>query len=94
MKTPDGNLSLDIQEHPPGETLARARDVSLMFDKDAKAKENSPTRVWLTYTRAGTMYWEVLVGGGPVVCSAQFIIHDGRLEDAANSIVPTVGPAK
>ena len=94
MKTPDGNLSVSIQEHPPGETLARAKEVAMMFNKDAKAKEDSPTRVWLTYTRAGTEYWEVLVPGNPVVCSAHFIIHDDRLEDAANSIVPTVGSAR
>jgi hypothetical protein len=94
MKTPDGNLSVSIQEHPPGETLARAKEVAMMFNKDAKAKEDSPTRVWLTYTRAGTEYWEILVPGNPVVCSAHFIIHDDRLEDAATSIVPTVGPAR
>lgn len=66
MKTPDGNLSVSIQEHPPGETLARAKEVAMTFNKDAKAKEDSPTRVWLTYTRAGTMYWDVLVPGNPV----------------------------
>lgn len=94
MKTPDGNLSVSIQEHPSGETLARAKAVEMMFNRDAKAKEDSPTRVWLTYTRAGTKYWDVLIAGRPVVCSAHFIINDDRLEDAANSIVPTVGPAK
>lgn len=94
MKTPDGNLSVSIQEHPPGEALARAKAVTMMFNKDAKVKEDTPGRVWLTYTRAGTTYWDVLVPGNPVVCSAHFIISDDRLEDAANSIVPTVGPAK
>lgn len=94
MKTPDGNLSVSIQEHPPGETLARAKEVEMMFNKDAKVKEDSPKRVWLTYTRAGTMYWEVLVPGNPVVCSAHFIISDDRLEGAATIIVPTLGPTK
>lgn len=93
MKTPDGNLSVSIQEHPPGETVARAKAVAMMFNKDAKAKEDTPNRVWLTYTRAGTMMWDILIAGNPV-CSAHFIINDDRLEDAANSIVPTVGPAK
>jgi hypothetical protein len=93
MKTPDGNLSVSIQEHPPGETLARAKEVAMMFNRDAKAKEETPTRVWLTYTRAGTMMWDILIAGKPV-CSAHFIINDNRLEDAASSIVPTVGPAK
>jgi hypothetical protein len=94
MKTPDGNLSVSIQEHPPGETLARAKEVAMMFNRDAKVKEDSPRRVWLTYTRAGPMIWDVLVAGNPVVCSAHFIINDDRLDDAANSIVPTVGPSK
>ena len=94
MKTPDGNLSVSIQEHPPGETLADAKEVAMKFNKDAKTKEDSPARVWLTYTRAGMTYWDVLVSGNPVVCSAHFIINDDRLEDAANSIVPTVGSAK
>jgi hypothetical protein len=94
MKTPDGNLSVSIQEHPPGETLARAKEVAMMFNKDAKTKEDSPTRVWLTYTRAGTTNWDVLVPGKTVVCAAHFIINDSRLADAANSIVPTVGPTQ
>ena len=94
MKTPDGNLSVSIQEHPPGETLASAKEVAIKFNKDAKAKEDAPTRVWLTYTRAGTEYWDVLVPGNSVVCSAHFIISDDRLEDAANSIVPTIGAAE
>lgn len=94
MKTADGNLSVSIQENPPGETLARAKAVAMMFNKDAKAKEDTPKRVWLTYTRAGAMIWDFVVAGNPVVCSAHFIINDDRLEGAANSIVPTVGPAK
>jgi len=94
MKTPDGNLSVSIQEHPPGETLAQAKQVEMMINKDAKAKEDSPKRVWLTYTRVGTMYWDILVPGNPVVCSAHFIISDDRLQGAANIIAPTVGPTK
>lgn len=94
MKTPDGNLSVDVQEYPPGETLARARDVAMMFNKDAKVKEDSPKRIWLTYTRIGWENWDIFVPGNPVVCSAHFIIQDARLDDAANSIVPTLGPTK
>jgi len=94
MKTPDGNLSVSVQEYPPGETVARARDVAMMFNKDAKPKENSPNRVWLTYTRTGWTHWDIFVPGNPVVCSAHFIIKDERLDDAAISIIPTLGPTK
>lgn len=94
MKTPDGNLSVSVQEYPPGETVARARDVAMMFNKDAKPKEDSPNRVWLTYTRVGWTHWDVFVPGNPVVCSAHFIIKDARLDDAAISIIPTLGPTK
>lgn len=94
MKTPDGNLSVSVQEYPPGETVARARDVAMMFNKDAKPKEDSPERVWLTYSRAGWEHWDIFVPGNPVVCSAHFAIKDARLEDAAISIIPTLGPTK
>jgi hypothetical protein len=94
VKTPDGNLSVSVQEYPPGETVARVRDVAMMFNKDAKPKEDSPERVWLTYTRAGWTHWDIIVPGNPVVCSAHFIIKNARLDDAAVSIIATLGPTK
>ncbi len=94
MKTPDGNLSVSVQEHPPGETLPEAADVTMKFNRDAKVTERSAKRVWISYQRAGNTMWEVLAAGNPVVCSAHFIIHDARLEDAAKSIVPTLASSK
>ena len=94
MKTPDGNLSVSVQEYPPGETIARARDVAMLSNKDARPNEDSPMRVWLTYTRVGSEHWDVFVPGNPVLCSAHFIIKDARQDDAAISIIPTLGPTR
>jgi hypothetical protein len=93
MKSPNDNASISIQEHAPGETLARAKEVDLLFNKDAKALEDSANRVWLTYRRAGTTYWTVLVAGNPV-CDAGFILNDKSMEDTAKQIAMTVGSAK
>lgn len=93
MISPDGNISTSIQEHPPGQTLARAKEVALMFNKDAKVREESATRVWLTYNRAFMTIWDVLVAGDPV-CEAQIILNSPGASSAAQKIVPTVGPAK
>lgn len=94
MKTPDGNLTVSVQEHPPGESLTRAKDVAMMFNGTARPKEDTPQRVWLTYSRAGWTHWDIFVPGNPVVCSAHVTIKDARLDDAAISIIATLGPSK
>ncbi len=94
VKTPDGKLSVSVQELPPGETVARARDAAMMSNRDAKPKEDTADRVWLTYSRGGWTHWDIFVPGKPVVCSAHFIIKDAKLDDAAISIIPTLGPTK
>lgn len=93
MKSPNGKVAVSIQEHAPGQTLARAKEVALAFNKDAKTMEDSPKRVWLAYNRAGMTIWDVLTAGNPV-CDAQVIMDGASMQDIAKKIVATVGPAK
>ncbi len=93
MKSPDGKLSVSIQEHPPGQPLDRAKAVAMQFDKRAKVLEESPNRVWLTSPYVLGTTWTVLVAGNPV-CEAHFIIEDPSMQDLAKKVVATVGPAK
>ena len=93
MKSPSGKVSVSIQEHPPGETLARAKDIALQFNKRAKVLEESSSRVWLTSPYVLGTTWEVLVAGNPI-CDGHFIIEDKSMEDLAKKIAATVAPAK
>ena len=41
MKSPNGKVSVSIQEHPPGQSLSAVKSVALQFDKRAKVVEES-----------------------------------------------------
>ncbi len=93
MKSPNGKVSVSIQEHSPGQTLARAKSVALEFNKRAKVLEESPNRVWLSSPYVLGTTWTVLVEGNPV-CEGHFIIEDPKMDDIAKKVAMTVGPGK
>jgi hypothetical protein len=93
MKSANGKAAMSIQEQPWSQTLSEAKEIDVQFNKDARTLEDSPKRVWLTYSRMGTTYWDVFVAGKPV-CEVEFILDDTSMEGVARQIAMTLGPAK